>query len=506
MRSSPDDGGRSTRASQRDAGPAVAPSPDSAIPREPARAIGLGLRWKILYGVGDVPVAAKTILAGLFGVYFYTSVMGLSGTLVGIASAISLVWDAVIDPFIGSWSDRTRIAFGRRHAFMLAGALTMGAGFWASFSPPAGLSPWTLFGWVLVSGLVLRGGMSVYRIPYFALGAELSPDYDERTSITAIRGVLSVAGTLAAAAIAFAVFFPDRAQGAEPGAGRAGYASMGLVFGMMMTLIGLGVTFGTRRFRCVGAGNREPEAPASAADLFGGFARCLRNRSYLVLLLSASLFFMASAVYTSLSIHFLTHYVKLGQKTLLALFQLAMYGGGILGMLFFLPVSRASEKHRVYNLGALGTAAVMLAVYFLLGEGRPLGTGRVLPVVVAHALAGFFGSVLWFMPATMIADVVDEDELTTGRRREGSFFGLYSFSHQMAMGLAMLLTGVLLDVYAGLLPGQAEQPAATIRRVGILACVLPAVLLVAAAATTARYGLGRAKVAEIKRRSRERLP
>src|SRR6185503_21386399 len=112
---------------------------------------------------------------------------------------IGLAWDAVIDPYIGYLSDRSRFRWGRRHVFMLAGALTMGIGFWASFAPPRGLSTTGLFLWVLGTGFVVRTATSVYRVPYFALGAELSRDYDERTSVTAFRGFLAVAGALAAA-------------------------------------------------------------------------------------------------------------------------------------------------------------------------------------------------------------------------------------------------------------------------------------------------------------------
>ena len=155
---------------------------------EPAAAPRL-TRWtRFAYGVGDISNAVKTVMAALFGFFFYTSVMGLPGSLVGLAGAIGLVWDALIDPYIGQLSDHSRARRGRRHAFMLAGALTMGAGFWLSFSPPRGLPQPVLFAWLLGTGFLLRTATSVFRVPYFALGAELSRDYDERTSIVGLRG------------------------------------------------------------------------------------------------------------------------------------------------------------------------------------------------------------------------------------------------------------------------------------------------------------------------------
>ena len=97
-----------------------------------------------------------------------------------------------------------------------------------------------------------------------------------------------------------------------------------------------------------------------------------------------------------------------------------------------------------------------------MGEGRLFGTGNIHPVLIGHALQGFFGSVLWFIPASMVADVADEDELVTGLRRAGSFFGLFPFGPQLATGLSVLLTGVLVDEFAGLMPAQAQQSAQTV--------------------------------------------
>ena len=118
-------------------------------------------------------------------------------------------------------------------------------------------------------------------------------------------------------------------------------------------------------------------------------------------------------------------------------------------------------------------------------------------LVVGHALVGFFGSTLWFVPAALIADVVDEDELATGQRREGAFFGLYSFGQQLATGLALLLTGVLVERFAGLVPGQAAPSAQTVWRIGLLYGGVPAALILAAAATALPYRVGRREMAAI---------
>lgn len=463
---------------------------DQTIPR-------LDRRTKILYGIGGIANAVKSTLFGLFTLYFYTTVMGLPGTLVGIASIIVLVWDAVIDPYIGYLSDKARFRFGRRHTFILVGALTMGVSFWAFLSPPQGLSTTALFAWLLGSSILVRTATSVYGIPYFALGAELSQDYHERTSITGLRGILALLGTLAAASLSFVVFFPDRTPGVDPKLNYAGYPAMGLTFGLMMTVVGLIALLGTLSWRPYLPTGGDTEMTQTPRNFFASFVQSLRNPSFRMLFASYSLFFLGVVVNSSLSIYFLTYYVKITDSTALSTFQLAFYVGGLVGVVLWLRVSRVVEKHWLYFLTNLATATLMVCALLLVGEGHLFGTGNVRVLIVGNALAGFFGSILWFMPGSMIADVADEDELATGQRREGSFFGIFFFGQQLAAGVSLLLAGVLVDWFAGLIPGQAVQSPETVWRVGLLYSVLPAALLTIAAVLILRYTLDRRRVLAI---------
>ena len=456
-------------------------------------------RVKLLYGIGEVANAIKSIAFGLFTLFFYTTVMGLPGTWIGIVATIVLVWDATIDPYIGYLSDKAHFHFGRRHTFMLIGSLTMGVSFWLVFSPPQGLSRGVLLVWLLGSSLLARTAISMYGVPYHALGAELSQEYHERTAITGIRGILALLGTLAAASLSFVVFFPDRTPGVDPKLNYAGYPTMGLAFGLVMTIAGLTATLGTLSRRCSSFPSGDAaEMSQPRRSFFANFSQSLYNPSFRVLFISFSLFFLGIVINSMLSLHYLTYYVKITSSTTLSSCQFVLYIGAIVGIAFWLFVAKTVEKHRIYCLAALVTAALMLAAFLLVGEGRLFGVGNIFPLLIGYALLGFFGSVLWFIPASMVADVVDEDELVTGRRREGSFFGLFSFGPQLATGLSVLLTGVLVDKFAGLVPAQAQQSTQTVYRIGVLYSVLPALLVIAAAALILRYALTQPRVVSIR--------
>lgn len=456
--------------------------------------VRLNRRIKLLYGIGDIANALKIVISGLFTLFFYSTVMGLPAALVGVASAIGVVWDAVIDPYIGHFSDTTRSYFGRRQVLMLAGSAAMGLSFWAFFSPPVGLSTAGLFLWLLISGLLVRSSTSLFGVPYYALGATLSRNYDERTEIVAIRGALALFGTLLAAALSFVIFFPDTGTDLDPKLNFAGYSAMGLTFGIAMTGVTLATTIATRPWH---TSQSSPAQPAEQLTFGAGLRRSLGNPSFRILFLSFALCYLALVINSSLSIHYLTLYAGVSKSANLSTFQLAFYGMAIFGVAFWWFVSRFIEKRRLYLLGLTALAAIMLSAYFLVGDGHVFGAGNVVALAIGHGLGGFFGSIVWFVPGAMTADVTDDDELASGQRREGTFFGLLSFGQQMAAGAAILITGVLVDWFARLQPGLAVQPARTSQRIGMIFGLLPALLLLVAAALSLRYALTRARVATI---------
>lgn len=458
----------------------------------------LSLRTKVFYGIGEISNAIKSYAFGLLLLFFYTSVLGLPGTLVGLAVSISLIWDAIIDPVIGHLSDRARFRFGRRHTFMVVGAVSMGILFFFIFSPPKGLAAGALFAWLVGANILLRTANSIFMVPYHALGAELSEDYNERTSITGIRAALSLFGTLLVAGLTFVVFFPNTTPGVDPKFNTAGYTSMATTLGIAITLLGLIAVLGTLSQR-----SRLPTADTMSGEkksgFFTGLLSALQNRSFLVLVFSTSIFFLASVINATLAVHYLTYYALITDSQALSFFALSFYVGALVGAFVWIRVSRRVEKQRLYIVNTLILALIMSAAYWLVGPGHLLGAGNVIPLIIGNTLGGFFAAALWVVPASMVADVTDEDELKTGTKRAGTFFGVNSFFIQEATSIALLVTGVLIDHYAGLVPGQVAQSPVTANRLAILFALLPAALYLLAALLMTGYRLTRARVDDIQR-------
>jgi Na+/melibiose symporter-like transporter len=446
----------------------------------------------VSYGVGEIAVTISMVIFGLFVLFFYTSVMQLPATLAGIGTAAGLLWDAVVDPYIGYRSDNQKGRLGRRHGYMLVGALLTGATFWLLLSPPRSLGTGGLFAWLLGTTLLFRSAGAVFRIPYLSLGAELSHDYHERTSIVGFRSFFGLLGTMAAATLSFVVFFPNQAPGVDPKLDYAGYPRMGLFFGLAMTVAGLwsvAGTFGRRHGAARGPGSRDRHFAAE-------FRSAWRTPAFRRVWLAFTLFFFGVVVNAALAIHYFTWYVRIDDSAVLSRVQLCFYVGALAGVVPWVRLARRAEKRSACLVALVATALLMSLATLLFGEGRLFGTGRALPLLLGHLLAGAFASALWVLPGSMLADVADEDELRGGQRREGLFFGLMNFGEKVAAGAALLLAGVLLDVFVGLVPGHAPT-ADAVSRIGLLYGVLPALVLGGAALSTAGYGLDRRTVTSI---------
>ena len=134
----------------------------------------VNLTTKLSYGIGQAAEGIKNAAFGTFLLLYYNQVLGLSGSLAGIAIFIALCFDAVTDPIAGSISDNFRSKWGRRHPFMYASAIPLAIAFYFLFVPMDGLGTTGLFIWMTVFTILTRGAMTLYHVPHLALGAELS--------------------------------------------------------------------------------------------------------------------------------------------------------------------------------------------------------------------------------------------------------------------------------------------------------------------------------------------
>ena len=404
--------------------------------------VRLPIRTKLLFGCGQGVEVSATFVANTFLLFYLTSVAGISPAVAGAIIFASLVIDAIADPLIGSWSDRSHSRWGRRLPFMVFGLPVICIASIALFGIAVSGDTVAAISVALLLNVSLRVGTSLYALPYSALTAELTSDYDERSSVTAYRMIFGFIGTVLTIAPAFGLIFATK----EAYASRTAYMQLGLLLSAVVLVMGLICILGVRR--AVAASPVEHLTPAATSKSFVEDLRdLLRNRSFVVLFTSALIALAVGGSMNALNLYAYSYFWKLPAS----LNQVPIMGFQI-GLLLGIPVTalllKHMEKRDVVILGlctiAFGqTASVLIAHQFLGPLPNPAATAV---LVGASGLFGACNSLFFIGFQSMIADAVDEHEARFGQRCEGLYYSALVFSAKAAVGIGSLAAGFVLSM------------------------------------------------------------
>lgn len=403
-----------------------------------------GLSLRLFYGLGSVAFGVKDNGFTVFLLIFYNQVLGLPAATVGWAVMSALVLDAFIDPIVGQLSDNWRSRWGRRHPFMYAAALPVAASYLLLWTPPAGLGQAGLTVWLTATAVLIRTFITFYEIPSSALAAELTADYDERTQLMSYRYLFGWLGGLFIAWLAIEVFL--RAEPGHP-AGQlnaAGYSRYGLAAAIIMAMSILISALGTHRHIAhLRAPSREH---LSARRFFGELLGTLAHGSFLMVLAASVFNAMAIGLGFSLNIYFQTFFWSLSTG------QIAGFMGAnlVAALAAFLAAPRLSrawgkKAAAVATLGASLVAAAAPLTLRLLGLFPANGASELFPLLlVQNTMATTLSITSQILMSSMIADVVDDSALRTGRRQEGVFFAAAAFVNKAVSGVGIFAAGLVL--------------------------------------------------------------
>lgn len=474
------------------------------------RAPALPPRTVWLYGIGQASEGIKNYAFTAFLLFYYTSVVGLSGSLAGSALMIALIFDAVTDPLVAALSDRTRSRWGRRHPYMFASALPLGAFFYLTFVPPADLGvaqgidrDWALFAWLVTFAVLTRGAMTLFHVPHMALGAELTDHFDERTRVVTARSLAAVIAT----AIAVTAYFVLVAamQTPEYSDGRlnpAPYGVFAAIFGVIIAVTVLASAWGTRdRIATLKAPDANGSNGSLVASLLLDLKQALAIRSFRALFVGFTLCYLAWGVTNALGTHNALYFwhVTIEQQGLWGLFVLF---GTIFGMGFWHRVAQRTDKKPTFLMGMAWFTFFAAAPPLLKVAGWfPAETSHMyVPLFVASGFLFSFGiASAMVVVGSMMADITDEDDLLHRRRREGIFFGALSFAGKTASGLGVVVAGVVYDavgLFQGLDPAVASPEIST--RLGLVTGSVILGLVGFSLSVFLRYDLTRERQAEIR--------
>ena len=401
------------------------------------------VRTKLIYGSGSIAFGVKDQGFAYFLLFFYNQVIGLPAIAVGTAIAIALAADAFIDPVIGQLSDNLRTRWGRRHPLMYSAALPLGIAYWFLWNPPRWAHA-AQFYYLIAIAILIRTLISIYEVPSSAMLAELTYDYDERTKMFGYRYFFGWMGGIAMAVLSFGIFFKSSARYPQGQLDPSNYQAYAVCASLVMIVAILFSSVGTHRF--IRFFSRPPERRPTLRAILSEMAASVKNRSFVVLTVSAFFGACALGVANAANVYFGTFFWEL---TAHEIFILTLPGiPGPLTAMFLAPyLGRRLGKRR---------ATLWLYILSLIVNWAPLAL-RLLglfpanhtPLLVPTLFwSGLLGNILAvstsILLSSMLADIVEDSQTRTGRRAEGLFFSANAFVAKAVSGMGGLIASFFL--------------------------------------------------------------
>lgn len=428
------------------------------------------------YAIGEVAVVVPAGIVNYFKNVFLLDVALLPAWVVGIVLLISTLWDAATDIMLGIISDRTVSVWGRRRAYIILGSILYAAFFYAFWQSPLPLTGDLLLREVyyFTTYFLYKTCATIMTIPYYALTAELTSSYQERTNLTSIRAILSLLCTLALIPLwgylTSAIPMPN--DPAQPDL-QLGYSlSALLAFPVIIIPAFIAGTY-------VKEPPLPPPVPERASKLGQRSTNTCRHQTMSVLsnwsFLATLAIFLSANLASQFCVNNLALYVKyvLLKASALPIMILVLQGSTILSVFLWTAVTmRLNKQHTfllslIFFIGALGSS-------WVIGPNTHLAL-----VYLTFAVGGCGVGGLMLLPWTMMADCIDVDELKTGIRREGLYFSLFVLLQKVALAGALAGANYALDFagYQNPLPGSPDyQPPAVIRTLKIMIGPVPCAL------------------------------
>lgn len=401
---------------------------------------------RLAYGFGAISIGVKNAAFSSYLLLFYNQVIGVPAAIVSTAIALTLLVDAVADPFIGRLSDVTRSRWGRRHPYIFASALPTAFFFIIAWFPPSGLTDVQMGIWIFSVAALTRVSISMFEIPSSAMNPELTSDYAQRTRLFSLRYWFGYAGTFGFTAFSLAVFFvatPDYPIGQlNPD----GYHRFALAGGALILLAILVCAIGTRKqvqnMRQADVPTQKGTIGSHLTEMFSAF----KHKAFLAIFGFGVFKYTAIGLSSATTLYFSTYVfdLKSGQIALLTFDSLVAASiAAPLAPWFSARFGKRNTSMAMAFFGILLGVSPLILTYF--GLFFPVGHPLLVPTLfLVGASYGAMIATSLINTSSMLADVVEDHAVTTGKHAAGVFFSASSFMQQCSTGFGILVAGMVL--------------------------------------------------------------
>jgi len=411
-------------------------------------------RTKLLYGVGAFGYGSTVQTMNSFLMFFGTGILGIPGALMGVAIAISTVWDATTDPFVGHFSDKTRSRFfGKRHGYLLVGAIMVAVFNILVWSINPGLPIWAKFVLLLTLLLGIETFNTFYSTPYQALGLDLSKSYQDRTLVQNYKTVFSFLSLLVPSLLMIVFLSPTRY--ATMGASSQGYRDIAIVTSILCIICGLIVFFGTYKHRPI----YKPipnENQEKSKGIITDFFSVVKQKNVGRLILGYAISLSAAAFITSLGLHVFTFTFQFSTNEI-PVVMVSLIIGIIVGQPIWYHFSKRTDKVTALIVAIIVVILGILAFGMALAFRNQINPYAVLPLVALTIfICGVGSGCLYSLPISMFADCIDRANRQNNTDKTAVSAGFLTFCTKVSNAFIMFIIGVSLDLI-GFRGNQATQ-------------------------------------------------
>jgi GPH family glycoside/pentoside/hexuronide:cation symporter len=460
----------------------------------------LNLATKLAYGAGDLGPAITSNIAIFYLLLFFTNVAGIPAGLAGSILMIGKIWDAVNDPIVGLLTDKTKSRrWGRRLPWLFYGAIPFGLFFFLQwivpqFSSEPSNNIWPLFWYYVAIGILSQVFFTVVNLPYTAMTPELSQDYDERTSLNSFRFSFSIGGSILSlifAQVVFSVVNNPQQQ----------YLVLAALCTVISVLSLYWCVYGTRkRVLAFEAKRIQLEQPAEI-PFFEQIKIAFSNRPFLFVIAIYLFSWLGVQITATVIPYFVIYCMKLKNSDVPTVL-IAVQGTALLMLFIWSYLSKRFGKKLVYFLGMTLWIIAAGGLFFLQPHQIRL-------MYVMAVMAGCGVSTAYLIPWSMIPDVIELDELQTGQRREGVFYGFMVLLQKFGLAFGLFVVGNALQAsgFQEVVAGQTTlpiQPDSALFAIRITVGPVPTICLILGLILTFFYPITREMHAEIMLKLQER--
>ncbi len=461
----------------------------------PGRPLKLSLPVKLAYGAGDFGAGLTSQFMAFFLLIFLIDVAKMSPLVAGSVLAFGKIWDAVNDPLVGMLSDRTKTKWGRRYPWMFLTAIPFGLSYFFIWITPGFESSAAQFWYYVVITTVFQIFFTTTNLPYTALTAEMSRSYDEGTELTSFRLAFSVAGGVAILIVAGILGQIIIEQGTY-------YMAIGAVGGLASVLSIYWCVFGTYGYMRQKAAAEGQTLNAISTDAEGNeiaqesFLQQLRvvlsNRPFLFVVGIYLFSWLALQITAAIIPFYATSVMDVDANQIALLVQ----GPAIIMMFVCASLSKRIGKKNLYFLGSGLWIIVQLALFFLQRGQTSILYGLCL-------LASFGVATAYVVPWSILPDVIDLDELNTGKRREGTFYSFMTLLQKVGLAVGLFVVGAALEA-SGFVEGTVTQPESALQAIRFFMGPVPLVFVICGVVLIYFYPITREAHTEIMLKLAER--